>query len=911
MKSVHSILTAGLALAILGTSALALTLPVSEDSSTSGNAAVAKSAGKGTTLAISSARQGLIRFEAGAFANSISAGDVSKARLVIFISGLTSPGALTLHRITQDWSEHGASLPAFDAKPLATIPQSSVVAKQFLIIDVTAAVQAWLREPGTDFGFAIAGSGGARVLLGAKEGPAAGHPAQLQIETGAAFMDEEDIAEGGRTRASATAPIGNFVTNADLVNNSIKGKKLRAASVTGAKLALETVTSANILDGTITNADISASFTFPGVANGSIGPAQLAADLTLGGTTTGTFAGSGAGLTLLNASQLASGAVPDGRLSANVALRAGGNTFTGNQTFDGLRLQSNTTSPNVIGGFSANSVTAGLAGGSIGGGGANTAPNQVTAGFGTIGGGFANTVNGQAGTVSGGTGNTAGPNASVGGGGSNIASGDSATIGGGIGNTASGGAATVGGGGRFNIASASTATVAGGDGNTASGVSASVGGGKGNVASGANATIPGGDLNAATTSAFAAGHRAKASHAGAFVWADSTNADFASTAADQFLIRATGNVGIGTGSPLGKLHIQQPTGGAPTLELQGGEAEGVATPSRSGLAFSYFEPGVAKHFITTNHSVTTAANNLMGFWLNNGTTNTTTNTPGNGTVQVMTLSGDRKVSMIGNGTSNSTPAGHVVLIRDVSGSDVNGLAIQSPFGGTHLTSDNFITFFNSNSVSIGSIEGNGGGSVQLSGVGSDYAEYLPKADPGAKIEAAEIVGVRDGRIVARGDEADQFMVVTNQAIVAGNRPSENADDLAKRSLVSFIGQVPVRVRGAVKSGDYILASEKGDGTGVAMAAEAIAPSAMHRIVGRAWEASDEAEVKTVNTAVGLDQTGLAAPALEKLERENRELRARLAALEAKDQAREARLTRLENAREDRPARAVSAALGTK
>ncbi len=44
------------------------------------------------------------------------------------------------------------------------------------------------------------------------------------------------------------------------------------------------------------------------------------------------FAGNGAGLTGLNASQLTSGTVPDARLSANVALRGGANTFAGNQT---------------------------------------------------------------------------------------------------------------------------------------------------------------------------------------------------------------------------------------------------------------------------------------------------------------------------------------------------------------------------------------------------------------------------------------------------------------------------------------------------------------------------------------------------------------------------------------------------
>jgi len=40
-------------------------------------------------------------------------------------------------------------------------------------------------------------------------------------------------------------------------------------------------------------------------------------------------------------------------------------------------------------------------------------------------------------------------------------------------------------------------------------------------------------------------------HLGTFVWADSTNADFASTGVNQFLIRVSGGVGIGTNNPLG------------------------------------------------------------------------------------------------------------------------------------------------------------------------------------------------------------------------------------------------------------------------------------------------------------------------------------------------------------------------
>jgi len=49
--------------------------------------------------------------------------------------------------------------------------------------------------------------------------------------------------------------------------------------------------------------------------------------------------------------------------------------------------------------------------------------------------------------------------------------------------------------------------------------------------------------------AFAAGRRAKANHTGAFVWADSTDADFASTVANQFAIRASGGVRLSGSTP--------------------------------------------------------------------------------------------------------------------------------------------------------------------------------------------------------------------------------------------------------------------------------------------------------------------------------------------------------------------------
>jgi len=268
----------------------------------------------------------------------------------------------------------------------------------------------------------------------------------------------------------------------------------------------------------------------------------------------------------------------------------GSNTFVGNQTIagnqsisgnltlggsinGGLRLEYS-ASPNLIGGSGGNSVTAGAVGATISGGGAGGSAHLVTDDYGTVGGGRVNQAGDNAGTTSdksyatvgGGSGNIAsGQFATVGGGGGNTASGSDATVGGGGGNTASASGATVGGGhgstasgsdatvggGWISVASGERSTVSGGYLNTASGLHTTVAGGEHNTAAGDWSTVPGGSYNTAQAAyTFAAGTRAKANHVGAFVWGDSTWADIASTASDQFIVRASGGARFYSSSAL-------------------------------------------------------------------------------------------------------------------------------------------------------------------------------------------------------------------------------------------------------------------------------------------------------------------------------------------------------------------------
>ena len=206
----------------------------------------------------------------------------------------------------------------------------------------------------------------------------------------------------------------------------------------------------------------------------------------------------------------------------------------------------------------ASSLHATVAGGST-----NVASGESS----TVGGGWRNRVDADFGTIAGGgpsnpdnatnTRNEVHDNfGTIGGGGNNQAGIDDgdpesaffATVSGGRSNTASERYATVGGGDN-NTASALDATVGGGFNNTASHNSATVGGGMRNTASGFRGTVPGGrDNEASGDDSFAAGLRAKAEHDGAFVWADSIDADFASSGSNQFLVRASGGAVISGGS---------------------------------------------------------------------------------------------------------------------------------------------------------------------------------------------------------------------------------------------------------------------------------------------------------------------------------------------------------------------------
>jgi hypothetical protein len=326
---------------------------------------------------------------------------------------------------------------------------------------------------------------------------------------------------------------------------------------------------------------------------------------------TGTFTGNGAGVTNVNAAQL-------NGLNATNFWQLGGNNVSSGQILGStnfqpveiwvnntraLRLEPNATSGsfsnlvNVIGGSLNNFIAAGVYGSVIAGGAGKyygtSYTNSIAADLSFLGSGVNNSIqtNASYSFLGGGYGNSIQTLANY------------SFLGGGYGNSIQTNASSsfLGGGNYNSIQTYAFCSFLGGGYNNAIQTNASysflgggnnnsiqpnayfsfLGGGYINTNGAPYSSVPGGDQNyAGGANSFAAGHRAKANYQGDFVWADSQNADFSSTANDQFLIRAQGGVGINKANPATALDVN----GTVTATSFSGSGSGLTSLNANNLS---------------------------------------------------------------------------------------------------------------------------------------------------------------------------------------------------------------------------------------------------------------------------------------------------------------------------------------
>ena len=195
-----------LALAGAVASAFALDAPLSADAHIS-SLQPAMNFGALPTLNVGNGSTALLQFDLSTLPAGTSAAKLVKATLVLFVNRVGVAGAVEAQTVFSPWTEatvNGAAPPTTSG--LGSVPSLGVAtAGQYLPMDVTAQVKAWLTNPGSNYGLAIApGAGypGTTVYFDSKENTATGHAPRLDLT----LADQGPVGPQGVT--GATGAIG-------------------------------------------------------------------------------------------------------------------------------------------------------------------------------------------------------------------------------------------------------------------------------------------------------------------------------------------------------------------------------------------------------------------------------------------------------------------------------------------------------------------------------------------------------------------------------------------------------------------------------------------------------------------------------------------------------------------------------
>jgi len=175
--------------------------------------------GADTTLRINRNNTGFLKFTlASSLPTDVSAADINKATLKLFIYDIKNEGELSIRRVTQGWTELG--IPANDISPEVDVVAPAKIFKvtkaqtgHWIELDVTRIVKGWITLPTSNQGFALSVEDGSLLdgVIDSKESRTTSHQALLDVvlnNKGATGATGPIGLTGATGPAGSTGPIG-------------------------------------------------------------------------------------------------------------------------------------------------------------------------------------------------------------------------------------------------------------------------------------------------------------------------------------------------------------------------------------------------------------------------------------------------------------------------------------------------------------------------------------------------------------------------------------------------------------------------------------------------------------------------------------------------------------------------------
>jgi hypothetical protein len=217
--------------------------------------------GAKTLLDVESASQTTyVRFDLSSIPTEYGSANITKATLKLYVNSVTAAGSFNVDYVNGTWAENTITAdlaPALGTTIAASVPLTTADKNQYILIDITAAVQAWLSGTTND-GIALVGNSPVNATFDSKESTSTSHAAELDI----VFAGGGGGGIAGITTATGSGLIGggtggtlNLSLTHTCATNQIlqwSGSAWACASPTGSGTVTSVASGAGLTGGPIT-----------------------------------------------------------------------------------------------------------------------------------------------------------------------------------------------------------------------------------------------------------------------------------------------------------------------------------------------------------------------------------------------------------------------------------------------------------------------------------------------------------------------------------------------------------------------------------------------------------------------------------------------------------------------------------
>jgi hypothetical protein len=132
----------------------------------------------------SSGSRGLVQFDLSDLPAGVSSSQIAKATLTLFASTVGAPGSISIYIAGSPWTEtgvNGLNAPVNGSPLASSVPMPTSAKGNYVTIDLTSAVQAWVSGATPNHGLLIEAAAGTTVQFDSKESTTSSHPPALSV----------------------------------------------------------------------------------------------------------------------------------------------------------------------------------------------------------------------------------------------------------------------------------------------------------------------------------------------------------------------------------------------------------------------------------------------------------------------------------------------------------------------------------------------------------------------------------------------------------------------------------------------------------------------------------------------------------------------------------------------------------